>query len=66
MERVRRALVKAEECVRCLVHITECIRGCTSAEQDRAHMSALDASIAVDGPCLPCRQFGDTTLVLGT
>jgi phosphoadenosine phosphosulfate reductase len=62
VERVRRAVVKAEECVGCGVCIARCKEGALRLEQDRVLVISLKC-IHCGGCMEPCPavSFGDTT-----
>jgi phosphoadenosine phosphosulfate reductase len=62
VERVRRVVVKAEECVGCGVCIARCKEGALLLEQDRVHV--LTVKCIHCGGCMepcPAVSFGDTT-----
>ena len=62
VERVRRAVVKAEECVGCGVCVARCKEGALLLEQNKVHVIALKC-IHCGGCMEPCPavSFGDTT-----
>lgn len=65
VERVRRAVVKAEECVGCGVCIARCREGALGMDQDRVRLDAtkcIHCGLCVE-PC-PAISFGDTAFEL--
>jgi phosphoadenosine phosphosulfate reductase len=61
VERVRRTVVKAEECVGCGVCTGRCIEGALSLEQGRVHVDVV--ACVHCGRCLepcPAITFGDS------
>jgi phosphoadenosine phosphosulfate reductase len=65
VERVRRAVVKAEECVGCGVCIARCREGALEMDQDRVRLDdtkCIHCGLCVE-PC-PAISFGDTAFEL--
>ena len=65
VEKVRRAVVKAEECVGCGVCIARCIEGALTLEQDKVHL--IVAKCIHCGKCsepCPAVSFGDSAFEL--